>query len=151
MPGESYTIEGDDEKTFNADSSGKATVPVKLKDDQQVTVRQLPKNAKYRITEAPSDHVAEYKVFSEDMADKGAKIVMAEGSNGEDAAKALTTALETVNMFDGTVVVLWENNRDLATITAVQTYLGIWACALAILLAGTVTLAFRRKRAVEEE
>ena len=150
VPGHAYTVEGDDEKTFNADNSGKATVPIRLKDDQKVTIKQLPKNAKYRITEAPSDHVAEYKVFSEDMADKGARIVKLEGSNGEDAAKALSTALETVDMFDGTVVVLWENNRDLATLTAVRSYLGIWAFALALVLTVTAALIIKSKRYREE-
>lgn len=150
VPGAAYTAEGDDEKTFNADASGKATVPFKLKDDQKVTIKQLPKNAKYKITEAPSDHVAEYRVFSEDMADKGAKIVKLEGSNGDEAAKALSTALETVNMFDGTVVVLWENNRDLATLTAVRTFTGIRLLALTIVLTGTAALLARRKRNREE-
>ncbi len=150
VPGASYTAEGDDEKTFNADASGKATVPFKLKDDQKVTIKQLPKSAKYKITEAASDHVAGYRVFSEDMADKGAKIVMPEGSNGEEAAKALSTALETVDMFDGTVTVLWENNRDLATLTAVRTFTGIRVLALTIVLAGTAALLARRKRSREE-
>ena len=82
-------------------------------------IRNLPKGATYKVTEAASDHIAEYKLFSEDMEDKGAKIVKAEDSNGADAGKTLATALETVDQFDGTVVILWENNRDLATHTPV--------------------------------
>lgn len=150
VPGQAYTIKGDDEKVFNADSSGKATVPIKLKDNQKVTVKQLPKNARYRITEAPSDHVAEYKVFSENMADKGAKIIRVKGSNSDDAAKALSTALESVDMFDGTIVVLWENNRDLATLTAVQSYIGIWLCAMIPVLAGLILLIKRQSKYREE-
>ena len=84
------------------------------------------------------------------MADKGARIGKLEGSNGEDAAKALSTALETVDMFDGTVVVLWENNRDLATLTAVRSYLGIWAFALALVLTVTAALIIKSKRYREE-
>lgn len=150
VPGQAYTVEGYDSKVFNADPSGNATIPLKLKDDCEVIIKQLPKGAKYRITEAASDHVAEFKVFSEDMADKGAKIVLASGSNDEEAAKALSTALETVDLFDGTVVVLWENNRDLATITAVQSYIGIWACALIPVLAGLALLIKKHNQYIEE-
>ena len=135
-PGQPYKIEGDDEKTFMADSSGKAAAGIKLKDGQTAVIRDLPKGATYKVTEAASDHIAEYRIFSEDMADKGAKIIKAEDSNGADAGKILATAVETVDLFDGTVVILWENNRDLATLTGVQTYIGIWAAALALVLAG---------------
>ena len=112
-------------------------------DGRNVTIKDLPKGAEYKITEAASDHVAEFEAFSEDMADKGAKIVLASGSNREDAAKELSTALETVDIFDGTVVIAWENNRDLATITAVQSYLGIWALATVLVLAGTAALLIK--------
>ena len=84
------------------------------------------------------------------MADKGAKIVLASDSNGENVAKELSTALERVDLFDGTVVIVWENNRDLATITAVQSYLGIWGCALAIVIAGTVTLLIKHTKYKED-
>lgn len=150
VPDQSYTVEGDDAKVFNADPSGNAAIPLRLKDGQEVTVKQLPKSAEYRITEKASDHVSEFKAFSEDMADKGAKIVMATGSNGSEAAKELATALETVDMFDGTVVILWENNRDLATITAVQSYIGIWACALVPALAGLLMLIIKHTKYREE-
>lgn len=150
VPDTAYTVEGDDEKTFMSDASGKAVVPLKLSDDQEVTIKQLPKSSKYQITEAASDHVSEFKAFSEDMANKGAKIVQAEGSNGEEAAKELLTAVETVDLFDGTIVILWKNNRDLATLTAVKSYLGIWAAALAIVLAGTLVLLAKSRRYADE-
>lgn len=144
VPDTAYTIEGDDTKTFMSDPSGKATVPIKLKDDESVTIRQLPKSSQYQITEKASDHVAEFKVFSEDMAEKGARIIQASGSNNEEASKTLSTALETVDLFDGTVVVLWENNRDLATLTAARSYLGIWACSTVLVLAALVILMVKR-------
>ena len=150
VPGQPYTVEGYDGKVFIADPSGKAEIPLKLMDDKSVTIKQLPKGARYRITEKASDHVAGFRLFSEDMADKGAKIIQASGSNDEDAAKELATALETVDLMDGTVVVAWENNRDLATLTAVPSYLGIWACAAALLLAGLVMLLIKRKNYREE-
>ena len=102
------------------------------------------------MTEAASDHVAEYKMFSEDMAKKGAKIIKLEDTNNEDPAKALATALETVDLFDGTVVIVWQNNRDLATLTGVSTYLGIWAAALALILGGIVTILIRRRKYSKE-
>ena len=150
-PGQAYKIEGDDEKTFMADSSGKASAALRLKDGQTAVIRRLPKGATYKVTEAASDHVAEYRVFSEDMADKGAKITKAGDSNGADADKALSTAVETVDMFDGTVVILWENNRDLATLTGIGTYTGIWAAALAIVLACLAGLLTGRRHYAEEE
>lgn len=146
VPGEAYTVEGFDEKVFNADQSGEATIPLKLKDDESVAIRQLPKGAGYRITEEASEHVSEFKAYSEDMEDNGAKIEQASGSNSADVEAALSTAPETVDMYDGTVVIAWENRRDLATVTAVQTYLGIWALALAIVTAGTSMLLIKHTK-----
>lgn len=148
-PGKPYTVEGFDSKVFNADQSGNAMIPLKLMGGKSVTIMQLPKGAKYRITQEPSDHVAGFRLFSEDMADKGAKILNASGSN-EDASKGLSTAFETVDLLDGTVVVLWENNRDLATITAVQSYFGIWALAMVPVLAGLMMLIKKHNRYREE-
>jgi len=146
VPNTEYKVEGDDAKTFKAGADGKATLELKLADDQEVVIKQLPKSATYVVTEAASDHIAQYKMFSEDMAKKGAKIVTKEANNGAEAAKILATAKETVDLFDGTIVVLWENNRDIATLTGVQTYLGIWAAALALVLAGIVTILARRRK-----
>ena len=144
-----YTVEGYDSKVFNADQSGNAMIPLKLKSGKSVTIKQLPKGAKYRITEEPSDHVAEFRVFSEDMADKGANILKNYGSN-EDAAKGLSTEFEVVDLFDGTVVVRWENNRDLATITAVQSYTSIWACAMITAFAGLMMVIKKHTKSREE-
>lgn len=145
-PDQGYVIEGDDEKIFMADASGNASAVINLKDGQEVVIRGIPKGATYKVTEAASDHVASYKVVSEDMADKGAKIIRAEGSNGSEASKELSTAVEKVDLFDGTVVILWENNRDLATLTGIQSYLGIWASALALVLAGAGGLLMRKRK-----
>lgn len=147
VPGEAYSMEGDDEKTFMADSSGRASVPLLLKGGQEAMVRDLPKGATYKVTEAASDHIAGYKMYSEDMAEKGAKIVKAEDSNGSEEAKSLATATETVDLFDGTVVILFENNRDLAAITG---YAGIdyrvYAAVLAVLTAGTAFIVISGKK-----
>lgn len=145
-PGKAYTVEGDDEKTFMADASGNASAALKLKDGQEAVIRKLPKGATYMVTEAASDHVASYRVFSEDMADKGAKIVRAEDSSGARAAEALATETETADLFDGTVVIMWENNRDLASITGMKTYLGIWEAAFVTVLLGTGGLLIRIRK-----
>ena len=150
-PGKAYEVEGDDEKTFIADPSGRAVIPLALTNGQEVRIKQLPKSSQYRITEKASDHVAAYKLYSEDMAGKGAKIVQVSADNNSDTAKALSTALETVDQFDGTVVVLWENNRDLATVTAVNSNSGIWACAMVLSLAGLVLLAAKQNRFSKEQ
>ena len=148
-PGKSYTVEGYDSKVFNADQSGNANIPFKLMAGKSITILQLPKGAKYRITQEPSDHVAGFRLFSEDMADKGANIIRDHGSS-EDASKALSTDFETVDLFDGTVVVLWENNRDLATITAVQSYISIWAFAMTLVIAGLIMLIKKHTGYIDE-
>ena len=151
VPDQAYAAEGDDEKVFNADASGTATVPFRLRDGEKVTIRRLPKNAHYRITEAPSDHAAEYRVFSEDMAEAGAKIEQTEGNNYEDTESVISTALETVNMFDGTIVVLWENNRETAPLTG---FAGIdylaYGVLIAILASATLAMVKKHKKYCEE-
>ena len=110
-PGQAYTVEGDDEKTFMADPEGKASAELDLADGQEAVIKRLPKGATYMVTEAASDHTAEYSVISEDMTDRGARIVSAEGSNGEEADKELATAAETADIFDGTVVIEFRNDK----------------------------------------
>ena len=151
VPNQSYAAEGDDEKVFNADVSGTATVPFRLRDGEKVTIKRLPKNSHYRITEAPSDHAAEYSVSSEDMAEAGARILQPEGDKYEDTGSALSTALETVDMFDGTVVVLWKNNRETAPLTGFAgiNYL-VYGSLIAILTSITIAVLRRHKRYCEE-
>ena len=112
VPGRAYTVEGADEKTFMADESGKAVLPVKLSDGQEAVIRGVPKGAKYLVTEEASDHAAEYRLISEDMADNGARIASTEGSNGNEVYRTLATAEETVDLFDGTVAIEFCNNRE---------------------------------------
>ena len=150
-PGETYKVEGYDEKAFNADPSGNATIPLKLMDGRSVVIRKLPKGAKYRITEAASDHIAEFKVYSEDMAEKGARIAQVSGNNGGDVTKDLSTALETVDLPDGTVVIAWENNKDLATLTGVAGLDYTVYAAVLLTLSSIVLAIVRRRRKYKEE
>jgi len=112
VPDTAYEMEGDDPKTFMSDLSGEASVPFSLTNNGEVMIRRLPKDAVYRIEETPSDHTASFKVYPEDMGQDGAIIIQAEGSNADDTEAALSTAAETVDMFDGTVVIAWENNKE---------------------------------------
>ena len=117
VPDGAYDIEEDDEKTFMADADGNASIPVDLKDGQEAVIKRLPKSASYMITEAASDHVAGFRLFPEDMDEEDAKIIVREASNEGEARKILSTAEETVDSMDGTIIVLWENNKDQATLT----------------------------------
>lgn len=152
VPGQAYTVEGFDGKVFNADQSGNAVIPLKLTDGRSVTIKKLPKGAKYQITEAPSEHAAEFRVFPEDKADRDAVIVQASGSNSEDVTKELSTALETVDLFDGTVVISWENNRDLAALTGIGGIdYGVYAASLAVLPAIALIIVRRRRAYTAED
>lgn len=152
VPETAYTIDGDDTKTFMSDGSGNATVPLKLMDGQTAVIRQLPKGAKYRITEAASDHAAGFRIFSEDKANKGAKIIKASGSNEKEAEKALATAMETVDLSDGTVVVLWENNRELAALTGVAGLdYAVYAASLALILLAAFAIIRRHRKYADDD
>ena len=83
------------------------------------------------------------------MKDKGARIVHPEGSNAKEPERSLSTAIEQVDLFDGTVIVSWENHREKA---APETgdrssliLLSGMACAAAAALAALIA-ARRRKR-----
>ena len=149
MPDTAYEMEGDDSKTFMSDMSGSATVPFRLSNKEEVTVKRLPKGAEYQIEESPSGHETSFEVSSEDMKDKGARIVSPEGSNAKEPERSLSTAFEQVDLFDGTVIVSWENHREKA---APETgdrssliLLSGMACAAAAALAALIA-ARRRKR-----
>ena len=85
------------------------------------------------------------------MAEAGAKIEQTEGNNYEDTESVISTALETVNMFDGTIVVLWENNRETAPLTG---FAGIdylaYGVLIAILASATLAMVKKHKKYYEE-
>ena len=156
VPDTAYEIEGDDAKTFMSDPSGKATVPLGLASGGQVTVKQLPKGAQYRITEKASDHVASFSISSEDMENKGAKIAKATGSNSADTSRDLTTAHETVDLLDGTVVVKWENSRHIISpetgdISGLATYSVLAFAAVASLAVFTAGRMINKRKEIRNE
>ncbi len=147
VPDTAYEMEGDDVKTFMSDFSGSATVPFSLSNGEEVLVKRLPKGAGYRIEESPTDHTSLFRAYSKDMEGKGARIVQAGGSNAEKPEYELTTAAETVDLFDGTVVISWENNRERDAPQTGDSSRLILLCGVAIAAAAalTVMIAVRRR------
>ena len=148
-PDKAYKVEGPDAKTFNADHSGNAVIPIRLADGGCAVIRQLPKGAQYRITEEASGHAAQFTLTAEN-AQGGAVIAQTSGNSGGETDKELATALETVDLFDGTVTAAFENSRDTATLTAVHSDLSIWACAAGIAVMGLLMLIVRSRSSADE-
>ncbi|MBQ9015002.1 MAG: InlB B-repeat-containing protein [Firmicutes bacterium] len=136
---------------YTADASGKATIRIKLRGGEEKVIPAIPYGATYKVTEAASDHVASYTIAAEDG---GATIAKDRDTNGNLSAKALVTQVETVELHEDLVHVVYRNNRDLATTTAVPGYYRYYAVALLILLAALALLLWRRhslKPAVRNE
>lgn len=132
---------------FSSNSSGEATLLVKMKDDDVFVINGLPMTAQYVIREAASDHVAKYEITSSNPSQGSDKAVIAKAgaTNGTASDKALATVTETADRYDKTVTVLFTNNRDLAAITGVPgmdylTYAG------AALLAALAAAAYLHRR-----
>lgn len=145
-----FTAAGTGEGTaFRSSSEGTATFKVKLKDDEVLVINALPRSASYQIQEAPSDHVAQYDIVSTNKLaeDEKAVITKAHDTNGRTSNKMLETGLEFVDRYDGTVTVIYQNNRDLAAITGVPGLDYIVYLMLAVIAAMTITAIIRRKRA----
>lgn len=130
-----YKLSGAEERSIRSDAEGKAEFTVYLKDDERVRIRNLPEGARYTVTEAASDHVASYSLKAD--ADESL-IANASGTNGRRSGMPLSTGTETVEAADGTIVILYENNRDLAAVTGMSNYLRIWMAAMMILIASVL-------------
>ena len=139
--------------TFVSDAEGKATLHVRMKDDDCLVLGGLPMTSQYRVKEDASDHVASYRIRSSNTASgsEAAVIATVDGSNGTVSDQELATAQETVDRYDDTVTVLFTNNRDLATVTGVPglDYMA-YASAGLLLAAGLMMLVRRRKRYEDE-
>lgn len=163
-----------DGKSFTTDMTGAVTFRVKLRDGDIFVLNSLPMSASYQVTEQASDHVAQYNIVSTNKSDgappllratrSGGAAVFAEtghtpggtdadhlGKANTDANQALSTEVEFVDRFDGTVTIIYRNNRDLATLTGVAglDYM-VYAAALAV-LSMTAFLIIRRRREYAEE
>ena len=151
-----------DGKSFTADKTGTVKFRVKLKDGDVLVLNALPMAASYQVTEEASDHVAQYNIVS---TNKNGKAVFCENSHtpgGNDAAhlgKAnsdpdsdLSTEIEFVDRFDGTVTILFQNNRDIATLTGIAGLdYAVYAASIAVLSALSLIVIRRRREYDEEE
>lgn len=154
-----------DGKSFTTDSSGEVSFRVKLKDDDILVINALPRSASYQVRELASDHVAQYNIVSSnaDGAD-GESPVFAEtghtpggtdaarlGKANTDANKELSTETEFVDRYDGTVTIIFRNNRDLATITGIAglDYM-VYAAVITVIAVMAFTIIRRRREYAEE-
>lgn len=126
---------------FTSNSSGNATITVKLKDDQVLVVKELPLNATYAVSEAASDHVASYAATS-----SNAIITSASGAN-QAKDTALSTTTETVDSGDETVIIAYTNHREMATNTSVASYMYLWLMLALFVLILAIAVLIRRRRA----
>ena len=146
-----YNVNGDFVTTFSSDGSGNGRVHFKLKDSQQVMIKDIPDTATYQVTEVASDHVGQYDIVSIDQPEE-CTIVKDHDSNYFNSAKPLATAVEKVDVDDGTILIKFQNNRDLAAITGFDDYTPIWLAgsAIAVMIAGLLIWSKRRKRKLED-
>lgn len=152
-----------DGKSFTTDSTGAVKFSVKLKDDDVLVINSLPRSAAYQITEHASDHVAQFNivstntstetpaVFTETGHTPGGNDAEHLGQFNTDANTELSTEVEFVDRYDGTVVITYQNNRDLATLTGIAglDYM-VYAAALAVLSLISFAVIRRRREYAEE-
>ena len=164
-----------DGKSFTTDSTGAVTFRVKLKDGEVLVLNSLPKSASYQVEEQASDHVAQYNIVSTNSSEGSVMLLKAAsdpafavftetehtpggndaahlGKANTDANMALSTEVEFVDRFDGTVIIIYRNNRDLATLTGIAglDYM-VYAASLAVLSALAFIIVRRRREYADEE
>lgn len=129
-------------KSITTSADGKATVRLKLKDDQQIRIEALNVTSKYTVAEAANDHIPSYAITAEGGG--GAAIAKPSDQKTTDNIK-LSTVEETVDMSDKDQTVAFQNKRDLATLTGHRTgMLGMMTLAGLLMLAGILVMAIRR-------
>jgi len=162
-----------DGKSFTTDSTGAVSFKVKLKDDDALVLNSLPRSASYKVKEQVSDHVAQYNITSSNSGEPATKKVGVAadypvftetghtpggndaahlGKANEDANKELSTETEFVDRYDGTVTIVFRNNRDLSTVTGIAglDYM-VYAAALAVLSAAALMIIRRRREYAKED
>ena len=163
-----------DGKSFTTDNTGAVTFKVNLKDDDILVLNALPMSSSYQVTEMASDHVAQYNIISTNKRSpnpdlRGRRIFeVAEfterghtpggtdmnhlGKANTDSNMALSTEVEFVDRFDGTVTIIYRNNRDLATLTGVAglDYM-VYAATLAVLSILAFIIVRRRREYADED
>ena len=153
-----------DGKSFTTDNTGAVSFKVDLKDGDIFVLNSLPRTASYQVSEQASDHVAQYNIVSANKSTDSAA-VFAEtdhtpggndaahlGKANTDANTALSTETEFVDRYDGTVTIVFRNNRDLATLTGIAglDYM-VYAAALAVITVLAMVIVRRRREYAEED
>jgi hypothetical protein len=107
--------------------------------------------AQYNIVSTNQDSTNK-AVFAETGHTPGGNDAAHLGKANSDAGADLSTEVEHVDRYDGTVVITFENNRDIATLTGIAgiDYM-VYAAALAVLAAGAVFIIRRRREYAEED
>lgn len=153
-----------DGKSFTTDASGKVSFKVNLRDDEILVLNALPRTASYQVKEQASDHVAQYNIVStnKDQTNKALFTETGHTSGGDDAEhlgaantdadQELSTKVEYVDRYDGTVTIIFQNNRDIATLTGIAgiDYV-LYAAALGILGMAAMLIVRRRREYAEED
>ena len=153
-----------DGKSFTTDETGKVTFSVRLRDDDILVLNALPRTASYRIKEQASDHVAQYNIvstnkdetnralFTETGHTPGGKDAEHLGTANTEPDMELSTKVEYVDRYDGTVTIIFQNNRDIATLTGVPgiDYM-VYAASLAALGFAAMLIVRRRREYAGED
>ena len=139
-PGASYEVTGDGAITggrgteVTADEEGKIEFQAVMKDDQSLTIADLPKGSEWNVTEGASNHKASYSVDPEENA------VEAEKANPKDEMEITSEGtLDSDSRAD------FVNERDIAVMTGVGTDQSVllMALMLAVLI---ISMTVIRKR-----
>ena len=126
-----YTAtKGNTTSSITTDASGAATYTFTLKDDESISVANLPDGSRYVVTEGKSDHIASYMTNTD-----------ISGSNSEDSLELATSSL-TVGTDS---IVTFTNERTIASMTGVPTYLSILIIALAFIVQ-ILTFVYLKKK-----
>ena len=74
------------------------------------------------------------------------------GAANSDSNTELATKVEFVDRYDGTVTIIFQNDRDLATLTGIAglDYM-VYAAALAVLTVSVMFIVRRRREYAEED
>ena len=154
----------EDGRSFTTDSTGAVTFRADLTDGDILVINSLPRSASYQVKEMASDHVPQYNIVSTNKSTKNRAVFTETGHTpggddddhlgeaGKDSYTDLVTKLEFVDRYDGTVVIVFRNDRDLATLTgfAGLDYV-VYAAALAVVLTVALLIIRRRREYAAEE
>ena len=153
-----------DGKSFTTDDTGKVSFKVKLRDDEVLVMNSLPRTASYQVKEQASDHVAQYNIVSTNQNSENGAVFTETGHTpggtdsehlgkaNTDAGAELSTEVEYIDRYDGTVIITYQNNRDIATLTGIAGFdYVVYAAVLAFLAAGLSLIVRKRREYAEED